>query len=330
MGNNAGLFSRIKNIIIPPVQGAAVPTAAEVTNNGILQELVECFEASCKKESVGGTLLFNTHFIIVLHPEVFESRMPSLPAIVKEAVKSFYTQLRQLKPKYEEITPVSPSWHFKFGPGAAFNNEVLRPTDIRVIGMLAGPKDASLQAARPSATAKVTMKVKATNVFDRMDINPDAFRHIDFKESGTFSVKFNDALEYGSTATVQTATTQASTARGILAQIEYYLGDQHKEELYLMKDKEIVVARKDAGNSGYSNYLLVDSPYVSNPHMRIRYNEGLRRFQLASFSRNETRVNEQLIPRSDFSNPQWADLASNAQILLNSVITLQFKSTIQP
>lgn len=327
MSTNAGFFSRIKNIIIPSTDGPTIKAVAgEITNNTILRELVDCFDTSCKKESVGGTLLFNTHFIIVMHPDVYEERLASLPAVVKEAVKAFYQQLKQLQPKYEDITPVSSSWHFKFGPGAAFNNESLKPTDIKVIGMLTGPKDAS-QQSRPSATAKVTMKSKVTNVFDRMDINLDAFRHIDFKESGTFAVKFNHALEYGSSAPQSNSSTQVYQAPNqALAQIDYYFGDQHQEETYLMKDKEIVVARKEPDNQGYSNYLLVDSPYISNPHVRIRYNDELRRFQLASFSRNETRVNEQVVAKSDFTNPQWTDLASQSQILLNSVITLQFKS----
>jgi hypothetical protein len=326
MGNNAGLFSRFKNIIIPSSAPTEVKyVAGEITNNAILRELIECFQISCTKESVGGSLLFNTHFIIVLHPNVYEERLASLPAVVKEAVKAFYQHLKQLQPRYEEIIPVSATWHFKFGPGAAFNNEQIKPTDIKVIGMLTGPKDASLQP-RSSATAKVTMKSKLTNVFDRMDINLDAFYHIDFKESGTFAVKFNPLLEYGG-PTPQPSQTQVYQAPNhALAQIDYYLADQHKEETYLMKDNEIVVARKEPDNLGYSNYLLVDSPYISNPHVRIRYNDGLQRFQLASFSRNETRLNEQVIPKSDFTNPQWTDLAPQSQILLNSMVTLQFKS----
>jgi len=88
-----------------------------------------------------------------------------------------------------------------------------------------------------------------------------------------------------------------------------------------MKDKEIVIARKDIDNIGYSNYLLIDSPYISNPHIRIRYNDDLRCFQLAAFSRNETRVNEKVIPKSDFTNPQWTNLSNNSQILLTAYYT---------
>jgi len=58
-----------------------------------------------------------------------------------------------------------------------------------------------------------------------MDINLDAFRHIDFKESGTFVVKYSPNLEYGGLA-LQPNTTKPNE---VLAEIEYYLGDQNKE-----------------------------------------------------------------------------------------------------
>jgi len=100
---------------------------------------------SCKKESVGGTLLFNTHFIVVLHPDIYDARLPSIACPCKEAVKAFYLKLRQLQSRYEEITPVSANWYFKFGPGAAFNGEVLTISDIKLVGMLAGLKDSNPQ-----------------------------------------------------------------------------------------------------------------------------------------------------------------------------------------
>jgi hypothetical protein len=95
-----------------------------------------------------------------------------------------------------------------------------------------------------------------------------------------------------------------------------------------MRDREIVIARKEPDNQQFPNYLLLESVYVSNPHARIRYNESTQRFELASFSRNETRVNERVIQRSEPAEPQWHELPDEAQILLNSMVTLQFSRNL--
>jgi len=310
-------LSQFKNFFVP-LPGKPV----HVTNNSILQELLLCFDNSCHHESVGSSLLFNTHFIIVLHPDVYESRVASLPVIVKEAVKIFYRRLSVLKKNYEDVTPVSSAWHFRFGPGTEFNHENLGLHDIKVIGMLTGLKETSGNEEQPgSATTKVTMKSKKTNVYDKMDINLQSLRHINFLQNGTFSVKFNSDLQAGSTP-LQTAGSNSG-----IATIEFYMADKNLQETYTMKDKEIVIARKEPGNQGYSNYLLIDSSYVSNPHARIRFNDSSQKFQIASFSGNETRVNEKIIPRSEPTSPEWSDLHDASQVLLSSMVTLKFKNT---
>jgi hypothetical protein len=309
--DSLGFLSRLKNLIVPDHKTSP---SGEVTNTRILNELMECFADSLNKESVGSSLLFNTHYIIILHPDTYEARLTSFPVIVKETVKSFYNKLSQLKKQYEDVSPISSKWNFKFGPGAEFNNEKIEAGDIKVIGMLTGEKEAAAQSK-----AKVTLKPKKSNVYDKMDINLDAFQNIDFRESGTFAVKFNPALRIGGDE-------QPKSMGAGLARIDYFVADKNVEESYTMKDKEIVVARKDPENENYSNYLLIDSLYVSNPHARIRYNDSIRKFQIASFSRNETRINERVIPKSELSSPQWYDLPDNSQILLNGLVTLKFQS----
>ena len=304
-----GFFDRLRDKLLPSIAA----TDQEVTNNYILQELVECFGYSLQKESVGSSLLFNMHFLVILHPETYEARLASMPVIVKETVKAFYKRLNELKGKYDEITPVSTNWHFKFGPGIEFNNEPIDIHDIKIIGTLTGVKEMGAQVR-----TKATVKPKKSNVYDKLDINLDALRLIDFKESGAFVVKFNPGLQL-------TAETLPKSKGTNLATISYYLGDKDVEETYLMQIKEIVIARKEPKNTTYGNYLLIDSAYVSDPHARIRFNDAANQFQIASFSRNETRVNERVIPKSDITDPQWFELADRSQILLNGVVTLSFE-----
>jgi len=311
-----GFLDRLKRNILPTREDAITQ---EVTNTILLNELLDCFEDSLKKESVGSSLLFNAHYLIILHPDTYEARLASLPVVVKEAVKVFYKRLAELKNSYKEITPISSNWQFKFAPGVEFNGESIKLNDVMVIGMLTGLKEIT---SRENVTkTKVTMKPKKTNVYDKLDINLASLKNIDFRESGAFTVKFNADLQMGSEA-------PPKRQGAALASIEYISENNETQESYQMLVKEIVIARKEADNLNYSNYLLIASNYISNPHARLRYNENSRQFQIASFSRNETRVNERIIPQSEITNPQWFDLPNPAKILLNGLITLSFESNL--
>ena len=316
-------FAALKSIILPESKDQRA-TSGPVTNNYILKELLDCFDNSCKRESVGKSLLFNMHYLIILHPEVYEERLPSLPVIVKEALKAFYHKLKTYKKNYDELSPVSFHWQFRFAPGTDFNQEKISVEDVRIIGMLTGLKPAGSAGIDRHNTARVTMKSKATNVFDKMDINLDVLRHIHFAENGTFTVKFNPDLSI----TSNTVLKQPRNVESGFAKIEYFMADKNKDASYIMKDTEIVIARKEPENLGYSNYLLIESAFVSNPHARIRFNESQNKFQIASFSNNETRVNETVIAKSDADNPRWFDLDDKSQVLLNGMVTLQIKQLL--
>ena len=149
-------FSALKSIILPESKDQR-STNGPVTNNVILKELLDCFDNSCKRESVGKSLLFNMHYLIILHPEVYEERLPSLPIIVKEALKAFYLKLKSYQKNYDELSPVSFHWHFRFAPGTDFNQERISVEDVRVIGMLTGLKPAGSGGGDRHNTAKVTM-----------------------------------------------------------------------------------------------------------------------------------------------------------------------------
>jgi hypothetical protein len=309
-------FGALKNWLIPAEENEL---PAPVTNNDILDELADCFDNSCRTESVGSSLVFNMYYMVIIHPDVYEQRLPSLPVVVKEAVKMFYKKLQDYKKHYEDLAPVSSHWQFRFGPATDFNGAKIELHDKRVIGMLTGLKSRNMDGDRRH-TAKVTMKSKATNVFDKMDINLDVLRHIHFAESGNFTVKFNSELSLRNEPLKHTRNYDQGLAR-----IDYFMGDTNKGDVYLMKDTEIVIARREPENLGYSNYLLVDSAFVSNPHARIRLNESTGKFQIASFSMNETRVNETVIAKSDAAMPRWFDLEPKSQVLLNGMVTLDFK-----
>lgn len=353
-------FDQLANLLVPKRQERPPET---ITNERILHELIACFDASLGRESIGTSLLFDANYIIILHPTSYAERLAALPVIVNEAVTAFYDRINRRKGPKDTIISVASHWHFKFGPGTEFDGRPIGLADVEVIGSLTG---ASLEGDnppddRPDRRLKATRKVKNTNVYQKLDMNLPNFSHIDFRESGAFAVRINPILfkknepvepvrrndktpEQPNAARPNAGQSNVNVTRpapvqpkpapaparkpDALARIDCYLGDQDKEETYWMKDREVVVARKEPENEPFTNYLRLTSPYVSNPHARIRYDEGTGQFQLASFSRHETRLNEQVVERSEPTNPVWVPLPDRAQILLNGVVTLSFQSNL--
>lgn len=323
-----GWLGKLGNLLVPTSRAQTAPVAA-VTNRRILDELVASFEDSIGRESVGKSMLFNAHFLIILHPDTYEERQNAFPVIVNEAVSAFRAIIESQRGQYEHVAPVATSWFFKFGGGREFGGEVITPSDVHVVGALTGILPGNVQA-QSSDRMNVTRRVKQTNRYEKVDVDLNTFQQIDFREPGAFVVKFNFSPSTSAQTRVAGAATQNAPAlpRSLnagLAEISYYVAELNKENRYAMRDREIVVARKEPDNQHFPNYLLLESAYVSNPHARIRYNDATDSFQIASFSRNETRVNEQLIPRSEPANPQWHTLPDKAQILLNSMVTLHFQ-----
>ena len=328
-------WRQLNELLVPSRQPEAAQT---VTNERMLHELIHCFEASLQRESIGNSLLFDAHYVVVLHPDSYAARLAALPVVVNEAVNAFYERIDRRRKPQDRIVTVASHWHFKFGPGTELNGEIIGPSDVAVIGSLTG---ASLETAQPAGpepnrNLKATRKIKNTNVYQQMDLNRPEFSHIDFRESGAFAVRIDAARLNPSPSAAASPVPapvapvapppRSNPAQG-LARIDCYVADQNTEATYWMNDREIVIARQEPDNEAFANYIRLASPYVSNPHARIRYNAGANRFELASFSRHETRLNEQVVARSEPGNPVWVPLPSPAQILLNGVVTLTFQQT---
>lgn len=328
-----GWLGKLGNFIVPPSPTDTTPTDT-VSNKRILDELVAGFDDSIRRESVGASMLFNAHFLIILHPDTYEARQNAFPVVVDEAVRAFNAVIEARKGQYERVSPVASSWFFKLGAGREFGGESVAPTDVNVVGALTGILPGNALASAAPDKVNVTRRVRQTNRYEKVDVDLSTFQHIDFREPGAFVVKFNFGLSVVPVqppvvvggATKAGAPTLPRSLDAGLARINYYIAETNRETDYLMRDREIVVARQDTDNTHFPNYLLLESAYVSNPHARIRFNDTTQSFQIASFSRNETRVNEQLIPRSEPASPQWFDLPGKAQILLNTMVTLNFQA----
>jgi len=351
-------WGQLGSLLVPKRESL---TPVTITNDRVLTELIRFFEASLNRESIGTSLLFDANFVIILHPTTYAERMAALPVIVSEAVNAFYDHIASRKKGGGKIVTVASHWHFKFGPGTEFDGRPITPADVEVIGSLTGAslENDSLSNAPVGGNLKATRKVKNTNVYQKLDLNLPSFGHIDFRESGAFAVRIDPALfpaqeqptlkpapaplaKPQSDAPVsvvalvpnqpvpkpQNQPQTAPVRPDSFARIDCFMADQNTEETYWMKDREVVIARREPDNEAFANYIRLVSPYVSNPHARIRYDATTGQFQLASFSQHETRLNEQIVARSEPGSPVWVALPSPSQILLNGIITLSFQSSL--
>ncbi|GAB3641163.1 FHA domain-containing protein [Spirosoma arcticum] len=336
------LWDQLGSLLVPKRRPQ---TPGTITNERILHELIRCFETSLNRESIGTSLLFDAHYVVILHPASYTERLAALPVIVNEAVSAFYKSINQRKGPQDRIVTVASHWHFKFGPGTEFDGRPITPADVEVIGSLTGAslENDSVSSSPAGGNLKATRKVKNTNVYEKLDLNLPAFSQIDFRESGAFAVRIDPALlksndqsaeillpagpVVSSAPPVRPVTPAAprSAQPDALARIDCYMADQNTEATYWMHDREVVIARQEPDNESFANYIRLVSPYVSNPHARIRYDATARQFQLASFSQYETRLNERVVARSEPGSPAWVELPSPSQILLNGVVTLSFQ-----
>ena len=339
------LWDQLGSMLVPKRQAH---TPGTVSNERILNELIRCFDASMNRESIGTSLLFDAHYVVILHPTTYAERLAALPVIVNEAVSAFYEHINRRRKPQDRIVTIASHWHFKFGPGTELDGRPITPADVEVIGSLTGAslENDSLINNPAGKNLKATRKVKNTNVYDKLDLNLPSFSHIDFRESGAFAVRIDPSLlsknegpKYPTDGT--SASTNAVTASpavsapapspvrpDALARLDCYMADQNTEATYWMKDREVVIARQEPDNEAFANYIRLVSPYVSNPHARIRYDAASGQFQLASFSQHETRLNERVVARSEPTSPVWVELPSPSQILLNGVVTLSFQRNV--
>ena len=333
------LWDQLGSLLVPKRQAVSPKT---VTNEQLLHELIRCFDTSLNRESIGTSVLFDAHYIAILHPTSYAERLAALPVIVNEAVNAFTERLRKRSQPPARIVTVASHWHIKFGPGTEFDGKPIQPDDVVVIGSLTGAslENDSVADLRANVNLKATRKVQRTNVYEKLDLNLAAFSHIDFRESGAFAVRIDPTLLNTPASPVAKTGPMAAPVAPLkapapspvrpdaLARIDCYMADQNTEETHWMRDRELVIARQEPDNQDFDNYIRLASPYVSNPHARIRYDASTNQFQVASFSRHETRLNEQVVARSEPGNPVWTELPNAAQLLLNGVVTLTFQRNL--
>ena len=85
-----------------------------LSNQKLLDELVDHFKDQLKGLSVGKRMLYPMSFNVLLHHEDYECVKQSFPFVLPEVVKEFYEVINQMKSRYPDYTPAAKDWVFQF------------------------------------------------------------------------------------------------------------------------------------------------------------------------------------------------------------------------
>ena len=292
------------------------PKSRTITNTIILRELESCFKKTIEEQSMEGRrMLYDSHFITLLHPEDYQKREQTLPFVVKEAINGFYEIIQKNKKNYgnQPFVPTTKSWYLQFLAKEEFLEEEIKRGELKIISIF------STEVANNGAatgTIKVTFKPKLSTGYESRNINADALTGMDIIGKGFFSVKFDPAL-----GKIEDLPRSAGDG---LAQFTYTL--QNKIYTYVMHEPEIIISGQRADGTYPPNTLVIDSNFLSELHARVKYDAATKRFFIAAFA--NARVNEVALRLSQGDDINWTALAPKSNLMLG-MFGIHFKNLLE-
>ncbi|MFN8357747.1 MAG: hypothetical protein U0Y10_25025 [Spirosomataceae bacterium] len=304
-----------KSIFLPNDSGKTHASQSNLSNNQIVSLLTDSFKTTIQKESITGhKLLYDTSYLILMHPDDYKDRELALGVVTQVAVNVFYEIIEKQKPLYKDYVPMGNYWHFQYSPCAHFQEIEIKPGHPLVMSTLTTTKTWNQLTQQSLRVSRIANHSR----YEKYDINPAIFRNLDVVDKGIFKIKFNPELSQ------LTAPPKANQSG--FAQLSYTLGSM--QYTYVMMDAEIKVTLKTDSTIAGSHILAIDVPNqgLAKEHALIRYDEVGRSFQIAAYA--NTLVNEKNIPLSiKGETPQWEALSPQSSIMLGW-FNLKFESLL--
>ncbi len=292
-----------------------------LTNNDILNEIVNHFTTAIEQESVGDRMIYPMSFNIMLHKDDYAQRKQYLEHILPEIVKELHKKIKQLSSRFPDITPISKRWTFQF---SSCDMDSITTTDNQVLKIRKGQITTVAYLCSESNDdqlefdSMMSVKLDNSNVFQGRDINPEAFKNIDIVNEGLFHLDFDRSLLGKATSS---STSNYTPYNSVLAVLTYPISNSLSKK-YEMKDSLIHISGKNETRNDKS-ILKLDLEEIGSPHVTIKHIAETKTFQLAVFG--NTRLNGRLLKVSEGGNINWYNLADNSQIFINEKINVLFK-----
>ncbi|MBO4646146.1 MAG: hypothetical protein J5642_06485 [Bacteroidales bacterium] len=278
--------------------------ASRMTNQMLLDELVDHFKMQLKEHSFDTRILYPMAFRVYMAPSDYKRLELDLPFVMETALKKIYKIIEEKgKGGKYDTRPPAKEWLFRFSP--CYTKEVDKEEVLVAPGKIVSQTLLYSDATSENVfeESNIPSSVRCVNSNRKyQNLNLDALNNLDIRNEGTFRFRFDPT---GSSPTSQEVPTYAT--------ISYSLNG--KQRAHKMQDETIYISGNTDNRSG-RQIIKIDSPEVEVSHVQIRYFEAEQKFRIAAF--HPARVNERPLPIS-VGSPEWQDLANNSNILLNSV-----------
>lgn len=282
-----------------------------ISNNLILSLMKDSFLKTIEKESMSGRrMLYDTSFLILMHPDDYADRELALPVVTQEIVNLFYELIEARSKEYKNFLPMGKYWYFQFSPSEKFNDIGISIGQPEIFGTLASVKGWNEISGQQLRVSKIANNSK----YDRFDVNPEIFKNIDVFARGVFRIKINSELTH--LASVPKPEGQGyATLEYIVNAVKY---------TYLMIEAEIIITRKTDSTPDTTNILAIDikGQGLEKEHARIKYKDDSNTFEISAFYDNVI-VNQKQIPLF----PHVEILPKEASIMLGW-FNVKFKRSI--
>ncbi len=292
----------------------------ELTNQTILDELVEHFSSKLEKESLGQTMLFPMTFNVLMHPADFDNRIEALPFIIKEIAKAMYQVIKANKDMRPYIQRPARYWYFQFSPceiidenfAKEYNLKIRRGHIITLSTLLRTDENGG--AVFVKNNNKVSIKSEGGGVLDYVNVNMDAIGNLDIEGTGIFKVPYDDNLP---------TDINKINFQKVFANISLALTTGNVQ--FNMEENLVYVSGNTETRRG-KQFIILPTANISKGHIQIKYDSSENKFKIAAYAL--TVLNERQLQLSSGGNVHWYDLSAESEILLNGNTRVIFRSKL--
>lgn len=296
-----------------------------LSNQKLLDELVDHFKDQLKWLSVGKRMLYPMSFNILLHHEDYESVKQSFPFVLPEVVKEFYEVINNNKSKYPDYIPAANDWVFQFSSCqikdvnvADGKTMVVTKGHITTIASLMAV-DLRQNNVNVSNNTRISIKLQDSDVMNNVNVNWNAVTNIDIIGENYFRCKFDMTLNTKKSVQMTNGSSVAAS-NSTLAVLSY--SKDGRNYTYTMVDPMIEISGPE-GQKGMSSIFVIESEGILVPHVQIRYLADTRKFQIAVFGK--TKLNGKELEISQDGMAKWYALANNSKIFINDEVSVKFE-----
>lgn len=310
-------------IITDPPLG---PIDVEMSNQQLLDDILDLFKTVLKKESVGSTMLFPMYFDILMHPDDYDDRKDALALILPEFVTKFKEVINENRNSYPDVKNVSTKWVFRFSP-CRVDGE-LRLDNGRIIKVERGKliKSAKLFYKEEhngnihvDSNVKVSVKCDNSDVMNISFLNFEALKSVDIVEEGLYMYNYSDGSPITDKGKQQKNDHVDTFNPSSMATLTYtYQG--HRIHYTMLDELISISGRKDTRNKRMIFKLENDN--LKNDHVQIKFDRKDNEFYLCAFGK--TKLNQRSLDLSVGGDVKWYKLADNSSIFMNDEIKVEF------